>query len=110
MILSFCAHVAHREIQGIGYQSTLSDSPSGDPSNGSSFGILLTNHSCELLFHEGAHLRISQRLAIVAIEWGQPATRPGERLRRLKFDALHLEQLLCKLGSDGRHIRLILSE
>ena len=103
MIFGFRTNVAHGESEFVGYQRALCNGARGYPGNGGGFGILATNEFGELLFHEGAHLRIGEGFAIVAIERRQPTTRPSEGLGGLHFDALNAEQLLGELGSDGGH-------
>ena len=104
MILGFRTDVAHGESEFVGDQSTLGDGARRYTGNGGGFGILTANEGGELLFDEGAYLRIGEGFAIVAIEGRQPTAGPGEGLRGLDFDALDAEQLLGELRGDGGHV------
>ena len=108
VVFGFRTNVAHGESEFIGDQRTLCNGTRGYTGNGGGFGILATNEFGKLLFHERAHLRISERFAIVTIERRQPTTRPSEGLGGLNFDALNAEQLLGELGSNGGHYILLL--
>ena len=68
MVFGFRTNVAHGESEFIGDQRALCNGTRGYTGNGGGFGILTTNEFGKLLFHERAHLRISKRFSIVAIE------------------------------------------
>ena len=62
---------------------------------------LVVDHMHELLADVGAHSRVGERLAVVAVDRALPPAGPGEGFLRAKFDGLDLEE---ELGYFERRI------
>ena len=105
MVLSYGADVDEGETQQVGDESTLSDSPSSNPSDDIGSIELTADSFGKLRLDQRAYLRIGEGDAVVTVDGRLPARGPGKGGIGLKLYGLYLKESFGDtfLGGDSAH-------
>jgi len=108
VVLSYGADVDEGETQQVGDESTLSDSPSSNPSDDIGSLELVADSFGKLRLDQRAYLRVGEGDTVVTVDRRLPTRGPGEGSVGLKLYSLYLKESFGDtfLGGDRSELDL----